>query len=200
MEGEAQFICSSCGADRGCDCNAPAIPKSVLAARAIEKAPNRSNRVIAEEIGIDEKTVRKARKATADQSGVQKRKGKDGRERAVPRARPKEKSQAVIRAEQVKEKAQAEGRQLKALDRSRLSDMVELRSEIDRLRTENSFLRDRTLCSLTPMCVAELIVSTMPDHVAVVIDCLYEIIAEQANTPGVIEGATVTPFPVKEVA
>jgi hypothetical protein len=57
---ELEFSCSKCGADRGCDCNAPAIKK---AAAAIAANPQKSNRAIAAETGVGLGTVNRARKA-----------------------------------------------------------------------------------------------------------------------------------------
>jgi hypothetical protein len=79
---EYNFRCSDCGGDRECDCSAPAIPKTQRAIEAVKANPEKSNRAIAAEIGADEKTVRKAREATADQSAV--RAGLDGKTRKMP--------------------------------------------------------------------------------------------------------------------
>ena len=87
----AQIECSQCGAtaDAACNCGAPYVPKAIRATEAITKNPEKSSRAIAEEIGVDEKTVRKARKATADKSAVEKRVGKDGKVRKLPAKNPK---------------------------------------------------------------------------------------------------------------
>ena len=45
------------------------------------KNPEKSDRAIAAEIGVSDKTVGKARKRTADQSAVAKRTGRDGKKR-----------------------------------------------------------------------------------------------------------------------
>jgi transposase-like protein len=57
---ELEFRCSKCGADRGCDCAAPAVRK---AAAALAANPQKSNRALAAEAGVNKDTVRKARKA-----------------------------------------------------------------------------------------------------------------------------------------
>jgi hypothetical protein len=69
---------------RGNNCRVPYVPKTMRAAEAIKANPEKSNRAIAAEIGADEKTVRKAREATADQSAVQERIGLDGKTRKLP--------------------------------------------------------------------------------------------------------------------
>ncbi len=78
--------CSSCGAtaDVECCCGVPYMPAGRRAAEAVAANPEKSNRVIAEEIGVDERTVRSARKSTAEYSAVEKRIGKDGNARRLP--------------------------------------------------------------------------------------------------------------------
>jgi hypothetical protein len=85
-QASARLKCSSCGVevDAGCSCGAPYVPAGERAAAAIAETPTESNRAIAERIGVDEKTIRKERKSTADQSAVEKRTGKDGRVRRLP--------------------------------------------------------------------------------------------------------------------
>jgi hypothetical protein len=61
---EAQFVCSACGADRGCQCNEPAVPKAQKAIEALKANPEKSNRAIADEIGADKVIVDRARKPT----------------------------------------------------------------------------------------------------------------------------------------
>jgi len=77
--------CSQCGvlAEAKCQCGAPYvyISPSELAAAAVKAHPELSDRAIAEDLGIDHKTVGKARKATGDNSPVDKRTGRDGRKR-----------------------------------------------------------------------------------------------------------------------
>jgi hypothetical protein len=60
---ELNYTCSACGADRGCDCNAPAIKK---AAAAIAASPQKSDRAIAAETGVSHTTVQNARKQVAN--------------------------------------------------------------------------------------------------------------------------------------
>jgi hypothetical protein len=85
-----KLVCSACGADGegSCRCGANYVPwKEKAAADAVAAHPHKSNRAIADEIGVDEKTVRKARRksTTADRSAVGKRTGKDGKTRNMPR-------------------------------------------------------------------------------------------------------------------
>lgn len=58
-----RLYCSDCGTetDAKCNCGKPYVPKLALAAAAIKANPEKSNRAIADEIGADEKTIRKAR-------------------------------------------------------------------------------------------------------------------------------------------
>jgi hypothetical protein len=91
---ETKFLCSACGADRLCNCNAPAIPKAQKAIEALKTNPEKSNRAIADEIGADKVIVDRARKrleATGDMSPVVERTGLDSKIRKVPakKAKPK---------------------------------------------------------------------------------------------------------------
>jgi hypothetical protein len=74
----SRLICTGCGAETNatCNCGMEYRPKSERAREAVEANPEKSNRAIAEEIGVDEKTVRKAR---ADQSAPESVTGKDGK-------------------------------------------------------------------------------------------------------------------------
>jgi hypothetical protein len=67
-------------------------PKAVRARRAVEANPEKSNRAIAEEIGVDEKTIRKAR---ADLSAPESVTGKDGKNYPAKRPRNDEYEEAV---------------------------------------------------------------------------------------------------------
>jgi DNA-binding Lrp family transcriptional regulator len=83
---EAKFICSACGADRGCQCNAPAVPKAVRAAEALKANPGKSDRSIAEQIGASPTTVGKAREELSSSGQLEDgpRTGLDGRVRKLP--------------------------------------------------------------------------------------------------------------------
>jgi len=86
-----RLACSACGAEANasCNCGKPYEPKLQRAADAVAEHPEKSNRAIAEQIGVDEKTVRKARSSTADHSAVEEpRTGKDGKTRRMPSYMP----------------------------------------------------------------------------------------------------------------
>lgn len=85
----AKICCSACGvsADAACDCGAPYLPAGERAKQAIEANPQKSDRAIAAELGIGNKTVSRARQqSTVSRDTVRqsKRIGKDGKERRVP--------------------------------------------------------------------------------------------------------------------
>jgi hypothetical protein len=58
---------SACGVDAGCNCGAPVIPTWQRAAEAKAANPTKSNRQIAEDLGISEGTVRNAQKKSGAQ-------------------------------------------------------------------------------------------------------------------------------------
>jgi hypothetical protein len=80
------LACSACGAagEANCDCGAPYLPASARAAKAIIENPGRSDRSIAAEIGVSDRTVNRARGSTATHDAVEKRVGADGRSRKQP--------------------------------------------------------------------------------------------------------------------
>lgn len=82
----ARLQCEACGAkaEAACNCGAPYVPAGKRAAAAIIINPEMSDRAIAAEIGVDHKTVGKARRATGESSPVEKRTGRDGKTRQVP--------------------------------------------------------------------------------------------------------------------
>ena len=93
----SRLICVGCGSETNatCNCGMEYRPKSVRAREAVEANPEKSNRVIAEEIRVDEKTVRKARGSTADWSAV--RTGLDGKTRKMPeRDDPEESDETAL--------------------------------------------------------------------------------------------------------
>jgi predicted amidophosphoribosyltransferase len=75
-----QMVCTGCGAEANasCNCGKPYVPKKQRAAEAIAANPQKSNRAIAEEIGVAEGTVRAAR-ATGAQDYAPEREGRDGK-------------------------------------------------------------------------------------------------------------------------
>lgn len=83
--------CSGCGAEANasCDCAKPYVPARAKAAAAIVAKPEKSNRAIADEIGVSHETVRRARESTATGVAVDERVGLDGKTRRMPqRAEP----------------------------------------------------------------------------------------------------------------
>lgn len=83
------ICCSKCGAKArpGCNCGVAYIPAHAFAAKAVAAHPEKSDRAIAATIGVDAKTVAKARKTTAEKSAVAKRIGRDGKARKLPTKR-----------------------------------------------------------------------------------------------------------------
>ena len=65
-----RLTCESCGAEAvaSCNCGVEYRPKSVRAGEAVKANPEKSNRAIAADIGVDEKTVRQARSTAAGRS------------------------------------------------------------------------------------------------------------------------------------
>ena len=83
----ALLRCSTCGAttDAACDCGAEYVQAGVLAAAAIEANAALSNAAIAEQIGVDEATVRRARKKSGSAfAEPEKRPGRDGKRQSNP--------------------------------------------------------------------------------------------------------------------
>jgi hypothetical protein len=80
--------CTVCGAEANasCNCGQPYVPAKQRAAEAVAANPQKSDRAIAEEIGVSHPTVAKARKeATGNDLPVDKpRVGKDGKTRRLP--------------------------------------------------------------------------------------------------------------------
>lgn len=77
--------CTKCGsmADATCDCGSPYIPAAARAAKAIVANPEKSNRTIANEIGVSHTTVQRARE-TGTCVPVDERIGLDGKVRRLP--------------------------------------------------------------------------------------------------------------------
>jgi hypothetical protein len=73
-----RMVCTGCGAEANasCDCGKAYVPKSVQAAEAIRANPEKSNRVIADETGLSEPTVRRARASDDAPATVTGRDGK----------------------------------------------------------------------------------------------------------------------------
>ena len=95
-----RIVCSKCGAKAkpGCQCGVAYVPAHVFAAKAVAAHPEKSDRTIAKEIGVSDKTVAKARKATAEKSAVAKRIGRDGKARKLPNKRMTPEAANAMRA------------------------------------------------------------------------------------------------------
>jgi hypothetical protein len=92
----ARLECSACGAtaNAACDCGAPYVPstaeKRELVAEALKKNPKKSNRQVAQAVGVAHKTiaaVRRGLESTGEIPQLEKTTGKDGRDR--PAGKPK---------------------------------------------------------------------------------------------------------------
>jgi hypothetical protein len=75
-----RMACTACGAEANaaCTCGVAYKPKAVQAAEAIAATPEKSNRAIAEETGLSEPTVRRAR-ASCDAPEPETVTGRDGK-------------------------------------------------------------------------------------------------------------------------
>jgi hypothetical protein len=85
---ERQLECSKCHATVkvGCNCGVAYlyVKAGVRAAEALAAHPEKSDRAIAEEVGVSDMTVGRARKLTATNVAVEGRLGKDGKKRKSP--------------------------------------------------------------------------------------------------------------------
>ena len=82
----AKIWCSSCGisADAACDCGAPYIPAGQAAAKALAANPEKSDRAIAAELGVNRSTVTRAREARGANAPPEVRIGMDGKSYPAP--------------------------------------------------------------------------------------------------------------------
>jgi len=86
-----RMICTGCGAEANasCNCGKAYMPASVRASEAIAANPDKSDRAIAEELGVSPTTVGKARGAQVSSSGhVTERTGRDGKQYSVKQRSP----------------------------------------------------------------------------------------------------------------
>lgn len=104
----AQLLCSGCGvsAEAQCDCGMAYVPAAKVAAKAVARNPQKSNRAIAADLGISDMTVQRARKqlqqnvAVGATSAVEAgRIGLDGKYRSMPRKEHVEAAQQLTPAE-----------------------------------------------------------------------------------------------------
>src|SRR5882724_10641497 len=84
-----RMVCTKCGAEANasCRCGEPYVPKSIRAAKAIATNPQKSDRAIAADIGVNQSTVSRARKSTDADASVgddKPRIGRDGKTRRMP--------------------------------------------------------------------------------------------------------------------
>jgi hypothetical protein len=98
MSKTTKLQCSSCGADAtaSCDCGVAYLPAGKRAEEAVAANPEKSDRAIAEEIGVSQPTVSRARKRSVDTDvSTEKRTGKDGKKykASKPKAKPQPKAQ-----------------------------------------------------------------------------------------------------------
>jgi hypothetical protein len=96
------LCCVKCGAKAkpGCDCGVAYVPAHMYAVKAVAAHPEKSDRAIAAAIGVDHKTVAKARKSVGDKSPT--RIGTDGkRYRATKQMTPALAEAMKARAEAV---------------------------------------------------------------------------------------------------
>jgi hypothetical protein len=82
-----RMVCTGCGAEANasCNCGLNYVPKAVRAAEAVKANPEKSNRAIAEETGLSEPTVRRARASSDAPETVT---GKDGKQYPANPAKP----------------------------------------------------------------------------------------------------------------
>lgn len=82
-----QMTCVACGAeaDASCNCGKPYVPKKQRAVDAIAANPQKSDRAIAADIGVDHKTVGAARRELGGEDSPPEREGRDGKMYRTPR-------------------------------------------------------------------------------------------------------------------
>lgn len=93
-----RMVCTGCGSETNatCNCGKPYLPAKRRAAEAIAANPQKSNRAIAEEIGVSEFSVRDARKSGA-MDHAPEREGRDGKIYHLPQRQ--ERDEASVEAE-----------------------------------------------------------------------------------------------------
>ena len=76
-----RMVCTSCGAEANasCNCGKAYLPAKQRAAEAIAANPQKSNRAIADELGIGHVTVKRARDELGVSDETPERVGKDGK-------------------------------------------------------------------------------------------------------------------------
>jgi hypothetical protein len=139
---ELDYLCSKCGAERGCDCNAPAIKRAAV---ALATNPEKSDRAIAAEIGVSHPTVAKARQeaeATGKLLPVDRRIGADGKART---RKPKVAQIQIDKLRAVNSRLFAEScsviDELKTKNKVLAAECTKLKAENERLKAENATLK-----------------------------------------------------------
>lgn len=81
-----QMVCTACGseANASCNCGKPYVPKKQRAAEAIKANSRRSNADIAEELGVSDMTVKRARDELGPTYVDPEREGRDGKVYHLP--------------------------------------------------------------------------------------------------------------------
>jgi hypothetical protein len=129
-----QLRCSKCGAttDAICECGVGYVPAHEYAAKALAANPEKSDRAIAAELGIDHKTVAKQRKLTGENSPV--RIGRDRKARRVPKPKSPKPQPLNIALSALTQIEQLVGDMTSAIGKVR-SDVFDsrIRAVIDRL-------------------------------------------------------------------
>ena len=76
-----QLVCTGCGSEANatCSCGKPYVPKKQRAADAVKANPRKSNVAIAEELGVSDETVRRAREELGSTYVEGEREGRDGK-------------------------------------------------------------------------------------------------------------------------
>lgn len=95
-----RMVCTGCGAEANasCNCGVSYMPKAERAREAVKANPEKSDRAIAKEIGVDHKTVGTARKELTGENSPVERIGLDGKVRRLPQ-RPEEECEDCDTAE-----------------------------------------------------------------------------------------------------
>jgi len=85
---KTKLVCSACGAagEGSCGCGVAYVSPGARAEEAVKANPEKSDRAIADDIGVSHQTVmRERKKATGPHGPVEKRVGKDGKSRKPPK-------------------------------------------------------------------------------------------------------------------
>ena len=108
LETNTLMVCTACGAEAkaSCACGVGYMPKAVRAAEAIKANPEKSDRAIAEELGVSDMTVGRARKQVQHDVAPEKRVGLDGKKQAAKKKRPENESSRQAKPAPKTEKVQ----------------------------------------------------------------------------------------------